>query len=79
MSHCPRIALTAGEPAGIGPDLCIQLAQHQQQCESVVIADPLLLQQRAQQLGLDIKLEQVNLSLAPTIAEKVPYVISPLN
>jgi len=67
LSSCLRIALTAGEPAGIGPDLCIQLAQQQQECELVVIADPDLLQRRAQQLGLDIVLEPTDLSVAASI------------
>lgn len=62
MNTCHRIALTAGEPAGIGPDLCVQLVQQQQSCELVVIADPLLLEQRAEQLGLRIKLELSDLS-----------------
>lgn len=52
----PRIAITAGEPAGIGPDLVIQLAQHPQPIERVVIADPELLQHRAEQLGLALTL-----------------------
>ncbi|MEH6470552.1 MAG: 4-hydroxythreonine-4-phosphate dehydrogenase PdxA [Halopseudomonas sp.] len=56
MTRCCRLALTPGEPAGIGPDLCIQLAQRAQPHELVVIADPQLLQQRAQQLGLPIQL-----------------------
>ncbi len=67
MNICHRIALTAGEPAGIGPDLCIQLAQHQQSCELVVIADPQLLQQRAEQLGIPIKLELTDLSKPATV------------
>jgi 4-hydroxythreonine-4-phosphate dehydrogenase len=51
----PRpLAITAGEPAGIGPDLCLQLARHEQPL--VVIADKTLLQQRATQLGLDVQL-----------------------
>lgn len=49
-----KIAITAGEPAGIGPDLCIQIAQNAQVDELVVIADPELLTQRAQQLGLPL-------------------------
>jgi 4-hydroxythreonine-4-phosphate dehydrogenase len=69
LSFCPRIALTAGEPAGIGPDLCIQLAQYQQQCDLIVIADPQLLQQRAQQLGLTVNLEEADLSLAATVPD----------
>lgn len=53
----PRIALTPGEPAGIGPDLCVQLAQTAQLCQLVAIADPTLLQQRAQQLDLPLSIE----------------------
>jgi len=55
-----RIAFTPGEPAGIGPDLCIMMAQQQQPCELVVIADPALLRQRATQLGLKIKIQDLN-------------------
>ena len=52
-----RIALTAGEPAGIGVDLCIQLAQHHTlECEIVVLADVELLEQRAKQLHLPLRI-----------------------
>ncbi|MCA6061495.1 4-hydroxythreonine-4-phosphate dehydrogenase PdxA [Thalassolituus sp. ST750PaO-4] len=53
-----RLAITAGEPAGIGPDLCIQIAQQPHSCERVVIADPDLLMQRAEQLGLPLRLRE---------------------
>ena len=49
------LAITAGEPAGIGPDLCLQLANHDQPL--VVIADKLLLLQRAEQLGINVQLQ----------------------
>ena len=52
----PVIALTAGEPAGIGPDLCVMLAQQVRSWPLVVIADQTLLAQRAEQLGLPLKL-----------------------
>ena len=52
----PRIALTSGEPAGIGPDLCLQIAQCSQSCELIIIADPDLLAQRARQLALNISI-----------------------
>ena len=68
MSNCPRVALTAGEPAGIGPELCVQIAQSQHQCELVVVADPALLRQRADSLGLSVKFEQVDLTQPATIA-----------
>ncbi len=48
------LAITAGEPAGIGPDLCLQLARHDRSL--VVIADKSLLQQRAAELGIDLLL-----------------------
>ena len=50
----PVIALTAGEPAGIGPDLCVMLAQQTRNWPLVVIADQSLLAQRAEQLGLPL-------------------------
>ncbi len=61
----PRIALTSGEPAGIGPDIVLAVAQDQWQAELVVVADPGLLQERATQLGLSIALEPLNLAAAP--------------
>jgi 4-hydroxythreonine-4-phosphate dehydrogenase len=51
-SNTLRIALTPGEPAGIGPDLCLLLAQQELDVELVTICDPELLQQRAGLLGL---------------------------
>jgi len=51
-----RILLTTGEPAGIGPDLCVQIAQRELACDLTVIGDPLLLANRAEQLGLSLKI-----------------------
>jgi 4-hydroxythreonine-4-phosphate dehydrogenase len=48
----PRIAITAGEPAGIGPDLCVMLAHKPIPAELVIIADEVVLLQRAEQLGI---------------------------
>ena len=60
-----RIALTSGEPAGIGPDLCIQLAQFDHEYEIIVLADPDLLIQRAEQLNQSISIQYFKPS-APT-------------
>ncbi|NOT12405.1 MAG: 4-hydroxythreonine-4-phosphate dehydrogenase PdxA [Methylococcaceae bacterium] len=57
MTDVQRIALTPGEPAGIGPDLCVQLAQQDLSFQLIVIANPELLAQRAEQLGLSIQLK----------------------
>ncbi|MGB1139485.1 MAG: 4-hydroxythreonine-4-phosphate dehydrogenase PdxA [Halioglobus sp.] len=53
----PRIAVTAGEPAGIGPDVLIAAAQQPWPAELVAVADAGLLQARARQLGLPLQLE----------------------
>ena len=52
----PVIAVTSGEPAGIGPELCLKLAAWQGEGWPVVLGDRTLLQQRADLLGLDIQL-----------------------
>ena len=62
----PRIAITPGEPAGIGPDLCIQLAQQDLPCEIIVIANPQLLEQRARQLGLSLKIKEFDGAMPAT-------------
>ena len=48
--------VTSGEPAGIGPDICLDLAKRKGARPIVVLADKALLQQRAQQLGVDVEL-----------------------
>ena len=53
------IAVCSGEPAGVGPELCLQLAERQSAWPAarlVVIADKDLLQQRATTLGVQAKL-----------------------
>ena len=50
----PRIAVTSGEPAGIGPELCLSLARHSCGAHPVVLADRGLLAERAARLGLNV-------------------------
>ena len=52
----PLLAVTAGEPAGIGADLCLQLSRDAHAVSYVVLCDKQLLRQRAQQLGLSVQL-----------------------
>ncbi len=54
------IAITAGEPAGIGPDLCIMLAQKALNANIVVIADAHMLISRAKQLKLPLEIVPFN-------------------
>jgi len=61
----PRIAITAGEPAGIGPDIVLMAAQQAWDAELVVIADPDMLLQRAQALKLSIELQTLTKNTPP--------------
>jgi 4-hydroxythreonine-4-phosphate dehydrogenase len=58
----PRIVLTPGEPAGIGPDLAVMISHDRWPAELVVVADPALLESRAQRLGLSLELEVCDLA-----------------
>lgn len=59
MTYPLPFALTPGEPAGIGPDLCLLIAREQQPAALVAVASQPLLQQRARELGLTIELISV--------------------
>lgn len=69
------LAITAGEPAGIGPDLCLQLARHEQPL--VIIADKSLLQQRAAELGIDLLLHDYTAAM-PHLSGKLSVLHIPL-
>ncbi|EQM67085.1 4-hydroxythreonine-4-phosphate dehydrogenase PdxA [Pseudomonas tohonis] len=56
----PRFALTPGEPAGIGPDLCLLLSRERQPYPLIAIASQALLEERSSQLGLDIRVTPVS-------------------
>jgi len=59
MRSRPRLVLTAGEPAGIGPDLCVMMAARLQATpgdfDLVCLADESLLRERAAQLHLPLQ------------------------
>ena len=52
----PVIAVTSGEPAGIGPDICLALARKRFAARIVVLGDREMLESRARQLGLRVRL-----------------------
>lgn len=60
-----RVALTTGEPAGIGPDLLLELAQYPSGAQRVVIGDPVVLAQRARQLDIEVRLIEFAPDAAP--------------
>jgi 4-hydroxythreonine-4-phosphate dehydrogenase len=53
----PTIALTPGEPAGVGPDITLLAATQPLACRLAVVADPELLRERASRLGIEVVLE----------------------
>jgi len=73
----PRIAFTPGEPAGIGPDLAVMLAQKARPQEILALADPELLRQRAQLLGLPITLREFEPHGAPRPGEPGELLVVP--
>ncbi|GBU12983.1 4-hydroxy-L-threonine phosphate dehydrogenase [Enterobacterales bacterium] len=59
------VVITPGEPAGVGPDLVLALAQQAWPVELVVCADPALLRERARILGLDVQLRDYQAGVPP--------------
>ena len=55
MTAPATIAVTIGEPAGIGPDLCVRLAERKWPVRLVLIGDMELLRERARRLGAGIR------------------------
>ena len=58
MKSSSDLVITPGEPAGIGPDIVIRLAQQTATDDWVVVADADCLQSRAQRLGLPLRLQE---------------------
>ena len=56
-SEVPRIALTCGEPAGIGPELCLAVARETFACDLVCVGDIELLKERALRIGSTVRLQ----------------------
>ncbi|MFW1677463.1 4-hydroxythreonine-4-phosphate dehydrogenase PdxA [Pontibacter sp. JAM-7] len=73
-----RLVITAGEPAGIGPDLCIQIAQQGHPHELIVIADPQLIRDRAQQLGLPLTICDYQAEQPPRASQAGELTVCPV-
>ncbi|HEY6241176.1 MAG TPA: 4-hydroxythreonine-4-phosphate dehydrogenase PdxA [Burkholderiales bacterium] len=65
----PAIAVTSGEPAGIGPDICLALARRRFSARVVVLGDRQMLQNRSRLLGLEVRLCDPGVELAPDSIE----------
>ena len=65
----PRLFLTSGEPAGIGPDLCIAAAQREFACDLLIAGDADLLRARSRALNANVRIEAVESSNDPRAHE----------
>jgi 4-hydroxythreonine-4-phosphate dehydrogenase len=57
----PRIVITSGEPAGIGPDLCIAIAQRGWPCQLIFAGDAALFADRARSMSTSIDVIEADL------------------
>lgn len=64
-----RLAVTPGEPAGIGPDLLIEAVQKPWPVQLVGVCSANLLRERARQLGQHIELRKFDPASEPVAAE----------
>ncbi len=78
MSRPIRLAVTPGEPAGIGPDLVVRLAQAPSKVELVAVADPGLLAARARTLGLDLLIHEFDPQAASAPSGSGHLTVQPL-
>ncbi len=66
----PVIAITPGEPAGIGIDLAVRTAAQKLPCQRIYFANPELLEQRASELDLNIDIHVLDsLDTLPTVSQ----------
>lgn len=69
----PHLVLVPGEPAGIGPELCVRLAQKGFACHVVVLADPRQLLECAQNFGLPLLIKQPDARCGPGELAVLPF------
>lgn len=58
----PRIAISAGDPAGIGPEVCVKalnLSEVYEICNPLVVCDKKIIEQAIEFCGLDLKVNSV--------------------
>ncbi|MFH0257584.1 4-hydroxythreonine-4-phosphate dehydrogenase PdxA [Vibrio rumoiensis] len=65
-----RLVITAGEPAGIGPDLVLALSQYDWPHQLIICADKEMLAERAHQLGIEVQLLDYDSALPAQVQQK---------
>jgi 4-hydroxythreonine-4-phosphate dehydrogenase len=90
IKNIPVLALTPGEPAGIGPECTIRLAHEHPELRLLAIADPKLLDSTANDLDLDVRIKtwqpgdevtagQLNCYPVPVAHTALPGQLDPAN
>ena len=73
-----RMVVTPGEPAGVGPDLTLQLSQQNWPVELIVVADQNLLADRAKQLGVSVMLKTYDATAEPRPSPAGELIVEPV-
>ncbi len=79
MAAIPRLVVSAGEPAGIGPDILLLASQKAYPADIVAIGDPQLFDERARALGLTISLQESRWQDEPTPSAARKLKVIPVN
>jgi len=74
----PRVAITTGEPAGVGPELILEIARQEWPAELVVLGDARLLSSRARALGRQIGIAEFNPAAPPAASRAGRIVVADL-
>lgn len=77
LNRLPSIAITSGEPAGIGPDICVMLALHKINADITIIGDADMLAARAKLLNIAFDAKKV--LHTPTAAPVLAGTLNPAN
>jgi 4-hydroxythreonine-4-phosphate dehydrogenase len=62
--------ITAGEPAGIGPELCLALANEELPRRFVVVSDPAVLETRAREVGVEVRIRSIDADRAASVERR---------
>ena len=63
-----RIAITLGDPGGIGPDICVMMAQSHINRNHIVITDPKLLAESSKKLKIKISINTLDTLASQTVS-----------
>ncbi|NNM20235.1 MAG: 4-hydroxythreonine-4-phosphate dehydrogenase PdxA [Gammaproteobacteria bacterium] len=74
-----RLILTPGDPAGIGPDICLEIAALPWPAAITVIGDPDVLQQRATETGLRVTVDTLAAEENETMHQRGRLQVRPLH